>query len=385
MWKSFLTSIGLLTIALMAALYSSGAGRDDRELSAGISAIVALGIAVWVGIKFVPKLASHVDWEWLPFLSRYQVTREGWMYFCTVTVVIFAAINTANNLLYMVLSALLAVLALSGFLSALNFRMLRLVARIPSHCYSGEPFPIAIQVRNEKRMFPSFSILFGPNQNTPFRFSPFYVPVIRAQDHVPHTGQCLLAKRGRYSLNEVNVSSRYPFGFFLKDRTYPVQAECICYPEIVPQDELNLSSVDPRGSNQRFERGVGQDLYMIRDYVPSDSARHVHWKASAKTSALKTREYAAEDARRVTLVFDRLCNPGDLEKFERLVSHAASIAFYLLQDGVAVKFVSDEFEGNELEPILEYLALVEPSNESVQLPGDGDAVVLSLKDRERVG
>src|SRR6185369_925117 len=139
MWKSFLTSIGLLTIALMAALYSSGAGRDGRVLSAGISAIIALGIAVWVGIKFVPKLASHVDWEWLPFLSRYQVTREGWMYFCTVTVVIFAAINTANNLLYMVLSALLAVLALSGFLSALNFRMVRLVARIPSHCYSGEP------------------------------------------------------------------------------------------------------------------------------------------------------------------------------------------------------------------------------------------------------
>src|SRR5438093_4274068 len=125
MWKNFMTSIGLLAIAMMAALYSSSAGRDGRVLGAGVSALLALGIAVWVGIKFVPRLASHVDWEWLPFFSHYHVTREGWMYFCTVSILVVAAINTANNLLYMVLSALLAVFVLCGFLSALNFRMLR--------------------------------------------------------------------------------------------------------------------------------------------------------------------------------------------------------------------------------------------------------------------
>ena len=124
MWKSFLSSIGLLAVAMMAALYSSSAGRDGHVAGAAIAAFIALSIAVWVGIKFVPRLASNVDWEWLPFFSHYHVTREGWMYFAAVTVVVFAAINTANNLLYMVLAALLAVLVLSGFLSALNFRFL---------------------------------------------------------------------------------------------------------------------------------------------------------------------------------------------------------------------------------------------------------------------
>jgi uncharacterized protein (DUF58 family) len=381
MWKSFLTSIGLLAIALLAALYSSSAGRDGRVLSAGLSALIALGIAVWVGIKFVPRLASHVDWEWLPFLSHYQVTREGWMYFCTVTVVIFAAINTANNLLYMVLSALLAVLVLSGFLSALNFRMLHVAIRVPSHCYSGEPFPIGIQVLNEKRVFATFSISLAPSDDSPFRFSPFYIAVLRALEKLPHTGQCLLTKRGRYTLREVKISSRHPFGFFLKDRKYDVDAECICYPEIVPQEELNLSSIDPRGTYQRFERGLGQDLYTIRDYISSDSARHVHWKASAKTSSLKTREYAAEDTRRVSLVFDRFCHPGDIEQFERLVSYAASLAFYLIQDGIEVKFVTDDWDGNTIEPILEYLALVQPSSSPVQLPQPEDAVLVSLRSR----
>jgi len=142
MWKSFTSSIGLLTIAMMAALYSSNASRDGRILGSAVSAFFALAIAVWVAFRFVPRLARGVDWNWLPFLTHYQVTREGWLYFGAIMVVVFAAVNTANNLLYMVLSALLAVLLLSGFLSALNFRFLKMTARVPSHCFAGEPFTI---------------------------------------------------------------------------------------------------------------------------------------------------------------------------------------------------------------------------------------------------
>src|SRR5262245_30973014 len=100
LWKSFMASIAMLAIALMTALYSSNAARDGRGISAGISAIVALIIAIWVGVKFVPRLASHVDWDWVPFLSHYQVTREGWLYSGAIAIVVFAAINTSNNLLY---------------------------------------------------------------------------------------------------------------------------------------------------------------------------------------------------------------------------------------------------------------------------------------------
>jgi uncharacterized protein (DUF58 family) len=379
MWKSFLSSIGLLAIAMMAALYSSSAGRDGRVLAAAVSAFLALGIAIGVGIKFVPRLASHVDWEWLPFLSNYHVTREGWIYFATVTIVIFAAINTANNLLYMVLSALLAVLLLSGFLSALNFRFVRTVVRIPSHCYAGEPFAITIQAHNDKRVFPTLSISLEPADDSPFRFSGFYVPLIRGLDHSSQTGQALLPKRGHYTLRHVKASSRYPFGFFVKDRNYAAEAECICYPEIHPPEEIDLSTIDLRGSSERFERGLGHDLYMIRDYVPSDSARHVHWKASAKASMLKTREYAAEESRRITIAFDRFGHPSDIEKFERLVSYAASVAYHLIQDGIEVNFVSDEWHSESLESILEYLALVQMSG-AVDKPPATDAVVrLSLR------
>ena len=378
-------SIGLLAIAMMAALYSSSAGRDGRVWGAALSALVALGIALWVGIKFLPRLASSVDWQWLPFLSRYHVTREGWMYFAAVTVVVFAAINTANNLLYMVLSALLAVLMLSGFLSSLNFRFLRIAVRIPSHCFAGEPFPISIQAHNEKRVFPTFSIRFEPAADSAFRFSTSYIPVVRSLGSTSQVGQAMLARRGRYMMREVKSSSRYPFGFFVKDRNYRVEAECICYPEILSQEQINIAALDIRGSNLRFERGFGQDLYMIRDYVPSDSARNVHWKASAKTGMLKTREYAAEESRRIVFAFDRFGDPADAERFERLVSQSASLAYHLINDGTDVAFVSDEWhsiEGNPqavLESILQYLALVEMSADAERPNVSVGSTMLSLR------
>jgi uncharacterized protein (DUF58 family) len=365
MWKHFLTSISLLSIAMVAALYSSSATRDGRMIASAIAALISLSIAIWVGVRFVPRLAAGVDWEWLPFFSRYRVTREGWIYFGALVIVLFAAINTNNNLLYMVLSALLAVMLLSGFLSGLNFRFLRAEVRCPSRCFAGEAFPISIQVHNDKKVFPSFSLKVAPPKDGPLSFRTFYFPLIRPNSREGQIREATIAQRGRYRLEELRIGSRYPFGFVFKDKKYRLEAECVCYPRIIPQDELNFSVLDIQGTNQRFERGLGNDLYLIRNYVPSDSARHVHWKASAKTALLKTREYAAEESRRVILAFDRYGHADEAETFERLVSQTASLAFHLIGGGVEVSLVSDEWETGYgtsevlLESILEYLALVQ--------------------------
>jgi uncharacterized protein (DUF58 family) len=181
--------------------------------------------------------------------------------------------------------------------------------------------------------------------------------------------------------------SGFPFGFFAKARQFPVNAACICYPEISAQDQLDTSIADIMGTLQRPERGRGIDLHTIRDYVPSDSARHVHWKASAKTGVLKTREFAGEDNPRAVIVFDRYGNMGDADQFEALVSRAASLAYHLMGNGVGVKFISDTWEspvetsGEALDRILHYLALVEMSAAAESPRFEPSAVLLlSLRD-----
>src|SRR5262245_26144267 len=220
LWRNFTFSILSLSVAMLAALYSSSATRDGRMWAAGISATIALAISLWVSLRFVPGLARSVDLDWIPFLFHYRVTREGWIYFGSLAVVVFAAINTNNNLLYMVLSALLAVLLLSGFLSGVNFRGVDIRVRMPATCFVGESFPISIEVRNIKAVFPTFSLKLGPANENAAQFEPVYMTCIRANETDSRVSFASLHRRGRYTISKVKMISRYPFGFLSieKDR-----------------------------------------------------------------------------------------------------------------------------------------------------------------------
>ena len=381
MWKNFLKAIGLLVAALAVALYSSSAALEGDVTSTIVAAFASLGIAAWVGIRFVPRLADGVDWTWMPVLTQFRLTRDGGIFLGGLLVVLSAAVNTSNNLLYMVLSALLAVMLLSGLLAARNFKYLQMEPLLPARAFAGETIPLSVRIRNHRRIFPSFSLQIEPPGK------PLYFSVIRPRGTVQHLSETTFSRRGRYTFERLRVTSRFPFGFFVKTRQYLIDAECICYPEILPQDRLEFSVTDILGTHERMERGLGSDLHTIRDYIPSDSARHVHWKATAKTATLKTREFAAEDSHRILLAFDRYGNPSDAERFESLVSRAASLAFHLIGNGAAVTFISDDWESPAetgeatLDAILDYLALVEMSP-AAPLPDfdrDRGAVSLSLR------
>ena len=239
---------------MIAALYSSSASNEGRTAAAGIAALISLVLALWVGFRFVPRLAKSVDWNWIPFLSRYKVTNEGWIFFVTIFIVVFAAINTSNNLLYMILSALLAVLLLSGFLSALNVKYLETELILPPQCYAGETFPLSVRIRNRRRVFPMFSVRIEPAVNGQLTFGSFYFDAVEPRSEAVRTSETVLSHRGRYNIREVQCVSRFPFGLLSKTGSYDVDAGILCYPAILPREQLNISALDVQGDIQRFER-----------------------------------------------------------------------------------------------------------------------------------
>ena len=84
----------------------------------------------------------------------------------------------------------------------------------------------------------------------------------------------------------------------------PLAREILVYPPVEPTDEFFEILPLITGEFETFARGRGDDLYRIREYMPEDSARHVDWKATAKSGSLKVREFSREDERKVRLVFD---------------------------------------------------------------------------------
>jgi uncharacterized protein (DUF58 family) len=175
-------------------------------------------------------------------------------------------------------------------------------------------------------------------------------------------------RRGCYRESNFGVATRFPFAFLTKTRDVALEREILVYPPIEPPDELFEILPLVRGEWESFVHGRGSDLYRIREYMPEDSARHVDWKATAKSGSLKVREFSREDERKLCIVFD---NPAaglvSDAAYERAVNLAASLAWHFSSQDAEVSFVlPGHGRSTDLHEFLARLAVIE----SAAMPGD---------------
>src|SRR5437868_12243570 len=106
--RAFFLSMAALSGALLLALYSSAAAEIGQVVLASTSALAALAIAGWVGVTLVPILAKRTPLRWIGYRMEYRITLEGWIYLGGIILVALAALNTGNNLLFLILASLIA-------------------------------------------------------------------------------------------------------------------------------------------------------------------------------------------------------------------------------------------------------------------------------------
>ncbi|HYQ65810.1 DUF58 domain-containing protein [Actinophytocola sp.] len=94
------------------------------------------------------------------------------------------------------------------------------------------------------------------------------------------------------------------------------------------------------GADERVERG-GTDLVGLREYVPGDDLRRLHWATSARTGVLMVRE-DADPARPhlAVLLDDRAGSHPDEDGFEDAVETAASLLTAAVAGGHPVRLMS---------------------------------------------
>jgi uncharacterized protein (DUF58 family) len=74
-------------------------------------------------------------------------------------------------------------------------------------------------------------------------------------------------------------------------------------------------------------------FHALRDYVPGDDRRHIHWKTTARTNKLMVRQF--EETRRAHLAISLSTNTDEFaseEEFELAVSAAASIGLQAIRE-----------------------------------------------------
>jgi uncharacterized protein (DUF58 family) len=374
----------LVLAGLAAALVTVLARRANDSTLAGIAAILSLLIALLLTIFIVPPLARSARVEVANLDFPFEPTSGGGVFLVIIIVVGFAAWNTGNNLLFLVFSLLCSTLFVGWIAARTSLRDLTVSARFPDHIFAAEPAPVIVTLRNTKRLLPSFSIFVearGPSSETerePQSRRRYTKRLLAYFSYVPHHASAeqrveqLFPKRGHVLIDGFELSTRFPFGFFRRRRRLHARnVDIIVYPKPeVIGDELHLLPMFA-GRMPSMRRGVGHDLFSMRDYQPQDDLRHIDWKATARARRLTVREFTSEDERRITIVLDTRLpgNPSEelLKRFEKGVVQTASLLKHFIDERAEVRLVLGDEVGpfgsgaEQLYRCLKRLALVTPS------------------------
>ncbi|MGE0641051.1 MAG: DUF58 domain-containing protein [Thermoanaerobaculia bacterium] len=295
-----------------------------------------------------------------------RITKVGLWYLLLTVIVVVAATNTGNNALYLVLACMLALLLVSGVVSRWNLRHLEVALDPPGDLFAKRPFHLGFAVTNRSRRMARWLLLFSVEAGGPSRL----VPHLPAGKTARGTLDMIAPRRGRRRFEAAHFASLFPLGLFRKGMRYPLALEVLVYPQLFAAGGIDSRPAGLTGDESAPRSGWGHELHALRDYRAGDDPRSIHWKKSAATGALVFMERESEESRRLSILFDnavgRLEDETARERFEQLVSEAATVAVDHLARGFEVELVSREqvipfgAGARQRRSILELLALVEP-------------------------
>jgi len=226
----------------------------------------------------------------------------------------FAAVNTGNNLLFLLVSALLGFMTVSGILGRWNLAGLRVRLELPDEIYDGVETMLTVRFENGKRWLPSFLLTFR-------------LPVGRATavqiDRRGSAGETLSATfhgRGIQSIGAARVESIFPINFFVRSFAIPVDRKITVFP--APRFCRNTAEAGRSrsgGEVQASLKGYEGDISRISDYSGGEPLKLIHWKLSARHGILKVKELSTVTRPPVVLELDQL--PGNLENRLRCASY----------------------------------------------------------------
>jgi len=297
----------------------------------------------------------------LPFFGKegeeVKVNLGGKLYIAFTLLVGFAAVNSGNNILYILLSFLLSLMGISGLFSRYNLKGLEVYFYPPEEVWCSKPAKFSVGIRNSKR-FPSFLIAvservlgLGANFDMVESFS---------QREVLLT----FPKRGRYKIGKLRLKSTFPFGLFERSWEVETEEEILVYPKPIevkiPQTLLKSKRSKREGFlDLKVKRVGGEVVESVKEYA-GEGFRLIHWKAFAKYGELYAKELSGEEVvREVTIDLERIPSSDKEEK----VSKAAYLVlkFFKLGYGVGLRWKGGEIPpayGREhFKKLMEFLSL----------------------------
>ncbi|WP_461829799.1 DUF58 domain-containing protein [Aquifex sp.] len=234
---------------------------------------------------------------------KVKVNRAGKLFILLTILLGIAAVNTGNNLLYIIVSLLLATMLLSGTVSALNLKCIKLSLKPPKEIYAQKPAEFEIFLKKENKL-PSFIVEVLGNEGS--ALFPYIGP-----EPVKGKIRFSFPRRGEVNRLRVIVSSEFPLGMFVRYYEVEFSVKLIIFPKPIPAQEfITKGFLNEEGPQESLTTTGYEELKEIRDYT-GEPMKLIHWKLSAKTDSLKVKDMSALEKGSVILTLNSVS--GDLE------------------------------------------------------------------------
>lgn len=209
---------------------------------------------------------------------------------------------------------------------------------------------------------PSFSIQLASSdeEESPARI---YFPLVPGGATLEALTTVYFRKRGLHGDSQYQFTTRFPFGFTERRVHVRLHREVLVYPSIDAQAGFEDLLHSLEGDMEAHFQGRGSDFYRIRPYEPTESARHVDWKATAHTGELQVREFAREEDNLVEVLLDLETGAAGEEWLERAIECCAFLCWRLAARNARLRFATQEKdirvpENGDVYTILKYMAQV---------------------------
>jgi len=169
-----------------------------------------------------------------------------------------------------------------------------------------------------------------------------YVPLLSGRASHSEPLRIAAPRRGIITVGPMQITRGDPIGILRRELGWPQVEQVYVHPVTSRLPPTSAGFVkDLEG--QPTKHIVDSDLafHAIREYIPGDSRRHIHWKSTAKTGKLMVRQFEETRRARIAVVLDVQAEEYETEEeFELGVSCAASLALQAVRDGREVLMVT---------------------------------------------
>jgi uncharacterized protein (DUF58 family) len=211
-------------------------------------------------------------------------------------------------------------MSISGVFGKSNLSKISFTVDIPQEIYAGTSVPLKITLTNNRKFLPAFLIRL-----TTDAFEVFF-PFTNVRSALSLYTDISFETRGHHTIDNIRINSVFPFNFFTRFKDIHHAYHCIVFPVLKACDLSSLYEQEKKRRGEKISDKLGyeSEIVSIREYVRGDPLKYIHWKATAKTGKLKTKELSSLAHRPVIIDFEMI----SIVNIEERIS---SVAYAIVQ------------------------------------------------------